>query len=294
MGNVYHIAQAIYHYNSPYLKPGFFSLPVTADELHLSALNTPFPEMQGDIVYVDYELSSWKYMSYDKTTAEDLESFKIPDTTSKNRDIMFAYRVSAGGGSAYGGKWRPSPKKPNDKRFLGEPGEIKTTYTNGYRVDTKIGADGRAVTERHYTDHNQPWAHTNPHDHPIHWNKPAGYPEPQPPINYPEGAPEFKQYGGLCFMGNTIVPANSPEQNRFTTISDFKTCMRRHGEVEFSWNGNLYSITHRGNGQISISAAYREETEKLCNTSDEVLEYMVGSDRLRDVITQVTVLDRTI
>ncbi len=256
--------------------------------------NTPFPEMQGDIVYVDYELSSWKYMSYEKPTAEDLESFKIPDTTDKNCDTMFAYRVSAGGGSAYGGKWRPSPKKPNDKRFLGEPGEIKTTYTNGYRVDTKIGADGRAVTERHYTDHNQPWAHTNPHDHPIHWNKPAGYPEPQPPINYPEGAPEFKQYGGLCFMGNTIVPANSPEQNRFTTISDFKTCMRRHGEVEFSWNGNLYSITHRGNGQISISAAYREETEKLCNTSDEVLEYMVGSDRLRDVITQVTVLDRTI
>lgn len=256
--------------------------------------NTPFPEMQGDIVYVDYELSSWKYMSYEKSAAEDLESFKIPDTTGKNCDTMFAYRVSAGGGSAYGGKWRPSPKKPNDKRFLGEPGEIKTTYTNGYRVDTKIGADGRAVTERHYTDHNQPWAHTNPHDHPIHWNKPAGYPEPQPPINYPEGAPEFKQYGGLCFMGNTIVPANSPEQNRFTTISDFKTCMRRHGEVEFSWNGNLYSITHRGNGQISISAAYREETEKLCNTSDEVLEYMVGSDRLRDVITQVTVLGRTI
>ena len=25
--------------------------------------NTPFPEMQGDIVYVDYERSSWKYMS---------------------------------------------------------------------------------------------------------------------------------------------------------------------------------------------------------------------------------------
>ncbi len=256
--------------------------------------NTPFPEMQGDIVYVDYELSSWKYMSYEKPTAEDLESFKIPDTTDKNCDTMFAYRVSAGGGSAYGGKWRPSPKKPNDKRFLGEPGEIKTTYTNGYRVDTKIGADGRAVTERHYTDHNKPWAHTNPHDHPIHWDNPAGYPDPQQPINYPEGAPEFKQYGGLCFMGNTIVPANSPEQNRFTTISDFKTCMRWHGEVEFTWNGNLYSITHPSNGQISISIANREETEKICNTSDEVLEYMVGSDRLRDVITQVTVLDRTI
>lgn len=202
--------------------------------------------------------------------------------------------IGKGGGSAYGGKWRPNPNKPHDQRFLGKPGEIKTTYKNGYRVDTKIGEDGRAVIERHYTDHKQPWAHTNPHDHPIHWDNPAGYPDLQPPINYPNGAPEFKNYGGLCFMGNTIIPANSPEQNRFTTISDFKTCMRWHGEVEFTWNENLYCITHRSNGKISISIANQEETEKLCNTSDEVLEYMVGADRLRDVITQVTVLDRTI
>lgn len=31
----------------------------------------------------------------------------------------------------------------------------------------------------------------------------------------------------------------------------------------------------------------------LCDTSDEVLAYMVGSGRLRDVITQVTALSRT-
>jgi len=34
--------------------------------------------------------------------------------------------------------------------------------------------------------------------------------------------------------------------------------------------------------------------EKWCDTADEVLEYMVEDDRLRDVITQVTVWDRTI
>ena len=28
--------------------------------------NTPLPEMQGNIVYVDYERSSWKYMSYER------------------------------------------------------------------------------------------------------------------------------------------------------------------------------------------------------------------------------------
>ena len=257
--------------------------------------NTPFPEMRGDIVYVDYERSSWKYMSYERSLQkDDLEAFKIGGTYYKPCDTIDPYLIGKGGGSAYGGKWRPNPNKPQDQRFLGKPGELKTTNKNGYRVDTKIGEDGRAVTERHYTDHKQPWAHTNPHDHPIHWDNPAGYPDPQPPINYPNGAPEFKKYGGLCFMGNTIVPANSPEQNRFTTISDFKTCMRWHGEVEFTWNENLYCITHRSNGKISISIANQEETEKLCNTSDEVLEYVVGADRLRDVITQVTVLDRTI
>ena len=47
-----------------------------------------------------------------------------------------------------------------------------------------------------------------------------------------------------------------------------------------------------------ISKTNREEdwesSEKWCETSDDVLEYMVGFDRLRDVITQVTVIERTI
>ena len=31
-----------------------------------------------------------------------------------------------GGGSAYGGKWKPS--KPEDERLVGKPGEIKITF----------------------------------------------------------------------------------------------------------------------------------------------------------------------
>lgn len=233
-------------------------------------------------------------MSYERSfRREDLEAFKTGGATSGNYDTIAPYLIGKGGGSAYGGKWRPSPKKPEDQRFLGKPGEIKTTYKNGYRVETKIGEDGRAMVERHYTDHKQPWAHTNPHDHTIRWDNPAGFPDPQPALNYPDGAPEFKQFRGMYYMKNTIVPANTYEQNRFITISDFKTCMRWHGEVEFTWNGSTYSITHR-KGKIAISLSYRQETEKLCDTADEVLDYMVGSDRLRDVITQVTVIDRTI
>ena len=33
----------------------------------------------------------------------------------------------------------------------------------------------------------------------------------------------------------TVSPDNTSEQNRFVSISDFKTCMKWHGEVEFMW-----------------------------------------------------------
>ncbi len=91
----------------------------------------------------------------------------------------------------------------------------------------------------------------------------------------------------------TIVQANTLEQNRFVTISDFKDRIIRGGEVEFAWKGKPYGITHPELRTI-IYEAYKPETEKWCDTDDEVLEYIVGGDRLRDIITQITVIDRTI
>lgn len=96
-------------------------------------------------------------------------------------------------------------------------------------------------------------------------------------------------------MGGKIISKNTPEQNRLKTISDFKWCIDRGGEVEFLWNGVRYGAVRYGtNNKITVYEAYKPETEKSCDTTDDALEYMVGSDRLRDVITQVTVLDRTI
>ena len=253
--------------------------------------NTPFPEMQGDIIYVDYEMSSWKYMNYERKVAdEDISADKIGGYAPDICDTMSSYMVSAGGGSAYGGDWQPSPNKPEDQRFLGEPGTIKTTYKNGYRRDTKIGKNGRAVKERHYTTYPNPKYHTDPHDHKITWDDRG--PHLGPAINYPDGATEFKNYRSFYSMKNTIVPANTSEQNHFETISDFKWCLRLGGEVIFTWNCLSYGIF--GDGKRYCIAEADGENERWCDTADEVLEYMVGSDRLRDVITQVTVLDRTI
>ena len=40
--------------------------------------NTPFPEMEGNIIHVDYDRSSWRYMNYERSLPkDDLEGYKL-------------------------------------------------------------------------------------------------------------------------------------------------------------------------------------------------------------------------
>ena len=96
----------------------------------------------------------------------------------------------------------------------------------------------------------------------------------------------------------------------FESIDDFKWCMHCHGEVQFHWKGKSYSITPFedkiviGEGyyikdgkcyNLLSHTEYDDVTgELLSNNVDEILEYSVGGDRLRDIITEVDVFDRTI
>lgn len=204
--------------------------------------NEPFPEMEGNIVFIDYELSSWKYQNEDYTPSKYLSYIlgkrPVPPGSKIHTKSGCVLRESQlkGMGSAYGGPW--TPKKPEDECFIGEPEEIKPSRAGGkhggYSRLTKIGDDGRAGMERHGTDHFSPSVHTGPHDHPVDWT--SGFPHLGPPINYPDGAPEFKSYGRQKNMDSHIRP-NTPEENCFETISDFKWCVNCGGEVQFEWHG---------------------------------------------------------
>ena len=80
--------------------------------------------------------------------------------------------------------------------------------------------------------------------------------------------------------------------------------MKRGGEVQFEWNNIMYCcfgcvVPAMGAAPKMLicqagSAEVNTRTEMWCDTADEILEYMVGEDRLRDVITQVKVWERTI
>ena len=92
-----------------------------------------------------------------------------------------------------------------------------------------------------------------------------------------------------------ICVQNSLEDNRFKTIDDFKWCIHRGGEVELMWKGIHFGIIRYGiDNKITIYLWDQPGTEQVFDSTDDALEYRVGGDRLRDVITQVTVIDRTI
>lgn len=271
--------------------------------------NEPFPEMEGNIVYVNYELSSWKYQNEEYTPSKYLPYIlgkqMLPlgsELRIKSGYVLRDDPLGKGMGSAYGGDWKPA--KEEDERFLGEPGEVKQTQARGkrggYGRETKIGPDGKAARERHYTDHGTPGRHSNPHDHEIDWSQ--GFPKPGRPINYSGDPPGFKKFEGGISMA-TIVGTNTPEENRFKSISDFKWCMYCGGEVQFEWKGKVFGVfsklpqTPDGPLRMLITQVFvdnMEETEKWCDTADEILEYVIDGDRLRDIITQVEVYDRTI
>lgn len=272
--------------------------------------NEPFPEMHGNIVFVDYDLSSWRHMNDDPYVPSKYakyicgaeprpENFDIVIKTGK---VLSDYEIK-GMGSAYGGEWQPA--KEDDERFLGAPGEVNKSRTGGkrggYDRETKIGEDGKASRERHHTDHDNPTKHSDPHDHDIDWSN--GFPKLGPQINYFDGnIPTFKRSKVMKFMPK-IIGINSPEENRFKTISDFKWCVNGGGEIEFEYNERVFGIfplqkrNPETDYQILICEKFvdnQEETEKWCDTADEVLEYMIDGVRLRDIITEVIVWDRTI
>lgn len=213
--------------------------------------------------------------------------------------------VRLGAGSAYGGRWKP--KKPEDERFFGEEEELKTTYINDNRYDTKMDMYGRAVKERHYTDHGFPKYHSNPHDHILEY-KPDGSPDwaNSEQINYFDGnTPEFKRFMEVREMSdrqytyenlkrNGSLNPEHYERYRFESIAEFQAIMRSHAEVVFVYNKKAYSLTYIP-GKIVFGETYYEGDDDLFDTSEEILNYVMDDGKkLREIITEIQVVERTL
>lgn len=293
--------------------------------------STPFSEMEGNIIYVDYELSSWKHQNDDIIPYEFTKYRTEKLNISENNDIIIKRMIGIihpcekGMGSAYGGRWQP--KKPEDERFLGEPGEMKTsilvTKKESYIVKTKIGENRKAIWEAHMTDHGNGESHTNPHYHRITWDN--GFPKFGKPFELSETMMDEINKFKESYMWNSKVKFTENTENvtninigssHFESISEFKWCMSCGSEVEFEWKGKLYFIspklqkTLESPEQLNISECHYEKDGKYYNTlsheeydfntqlwadtADELLEYKIDGERLRDIITKVDVTMRVL
>ena len=287
--------------------------------------NTPFPEMKGNILFVDYDLSSWKYQNKDQKPLRNIKhtTGELPSSPRCDMIIKKGYILTPseekGMGSAYGGEWRPSPNKPEDERFLGEPEEVKKTMcTNkknvSYERQTHIGKDGKADVERHFSDHGNPKSHSIPHDHKIDWSN--GFPKPSKPINYYDGeVPTLKHYT----TKEHIMISDASHSNTdysFKTVGEFKWAMFCGTEIQFDWKGKAYCIFSKltkdddSPEQMHICEACYEKDGKYYNllsntecdsnnefwadTIEEILDHEINGDKIRDIITQADIEDRTI
>ena len=77
-----------------------------------------------------------------------------------------------------------------------------------------------------------------------------------------------------------------------TFIAAVNTVRFCGGEPVFVWNGDAYGVCFADTGYCI--ARIDGTCEKLCSTADSVLEYLLDGDRLRDIITKVTVISRNI
>ena len=97
-----------------------------------------------------------------------------------------------------------------------------------------------------------------------------------------------------------IIKSNSIGENAFVSIADFQECMRRHGEVEFQYNDKMYSIIHALRPMITIGIREADNKPVIedsivhLDNSDKLLDYIIDGKKLREIITDVTVIDRTI
>ncbi len=211
-------------------------------------------------------------------------------------------------GSCYGGQWQPNPKKPNDMAFIGPPNTIQRLFMpaskGGYWIQVKYGDDGWAVAIRHETEHTPNGQHSNPHDHyPVVYDPYTHAPDwiNTPEINYWGIVPEFKAGKGKDNMINwehidgVITNLTYDEEAlRFKTISEFKDCVKRGAEIVIEWNGVEYGVFWDHASKRHYIGHDSPDTNVFYDTPDELLEYRLGNDRLRDVITQVLVIERTL
>ena len=77
----------------------------------------------------------------------------------------------------------------------------------------------------------------------------------------------------------------------FVTQEEFKDSVARGSEIVFEWNETEYGIFKQDGDEYFFGTP--DESEAGYYTFDELMNYKIGEDRLIDICTKITVIERT-
>ena len=81
--------------------------------------------------------------------------------------------------------------------------------------------------------------------------------------------------------------------NNFFDERDLIEALNRGCEVEFLYDNKKYSITHLEDKKIIIGEFYNLDSVEIYTDPQKAMEYEFGDKKLRDIISDMKVIDRS-
>jgi len=86
---------------------------------------------------------------------------------------------------------------------------------------------------------------------------------------------------------------NYDSSDNFVDADDFIDCFRRGCELGFNYNGRKYAAWIAQDDRFGIWEVGNECSEVAYETPEAMLEHPIGGKRLRDILQDMEVTDRT-
>ena len=71
---------------------------------------------------------------------------------------------------------------------------------------------------------------------------------------------------------------------KFVSLDEFIDNLSHGGEVEFIYRDKKYSITHP-DGKICFTEQYNDESQKDFNSIQELLDFSIEGNKIKDIVT---------
>lgn len=82
--------------------------------------------------------------------------------------------------------------------------------------------------------------------------------------------------------------------SNFESVSDFILSLNHGREIEFCWKGVYYGAFHEEDNVYSVNESDKPETEVVFNSVNELMDFVIQGQPLKDIITRVEVCWRNI